>query len=198
MSDSKKRELCSVAHVAMSRVHSSITMAEASQLVDACVVITPPGEEVVIIKYLRIGAGGRDGGSSAKPGNVLLNLRKLVVAAASGVLTLSGGVLAPWLYVVGGLVIWDSLYSCLQIEVDETTAAVIWTLWKYADGENTIAKDGLLARVNAELKRHQGRAVSQEQLQQSLQKLERMSTIATSRTDLTRWWLREWVRVRYS
>ena len=62
-------------------------------------------------------------GTSTKPGNVTLNMRKLAVAIASGALTITGAIATPWTLLLGALVTWDSLWSCLQLDLGEIEAS---------------------------------------------------------------------------
>lgn len=158
--------------------------------------ITPP-EESSQLKLITIRPGGHRGGSSTKPGNVTLNMRKLVIAIASGILTIVGAFAAPWTLVLGALVTWDSLWSCLQLNLSEIEASVLWTLWKNRGEDDTVAKVQVLDAVNRERGHFGKRSLSEREVEDSLEDLQRMGCIEEPANDNSRWWLREWVIIEY-
>jgi hypothetical protein len=141
-------------------------------------------------------SGGMGGGVSVKPGNVRLNMRQLVKCIASGVITIVGVVQLPWTAVFGALVIWDDLYAGTRIELSESDASVMWTLWLNRDEDHTVAERGLLQKVNEERHKYGATELTQRELDDSLQRLSTLRSIERA-NDESRWWLREWVRVRY-
>ena len=132
-----------------------------------------------------------------KPGNILLDMRRLITAVASGVLTVVGVAEVPWTAVFGALVLWDTLYAGARIELSEREAAVLWTLWLLRDGAYTAPQAGLLEAVNVERERYGRSRLTQQEFDDALRKLERISSIEQSSNDPSRWWLREWVRITY-
>jgi hypothetical protein len=163
--------------------------------------VTPPSVEVDIelppTEMVTVRPGGRGGGVTTKPGNVVLNLRKLITAIASGALTIAGTAAVPWMLVVGALVTWDRLYSSAQLEINEVQACVAWSLWVSRDAAGTLAKVEVFDVVNRERENFGQQPLSVKEVDYALQDLERMGCIQQSRSDPDRWWLREWVRVRY-
>lgn len=197
MADKKEAELIEAAATALEREYGGSHRALAPGVVQVLADITPPETQFLMeMITMRPGAGG--GGRSVKPGNIRLNLRKMIVALAGGTLTAVGIASAPWMAVLGALVIWDSVYSCLGADLDDGAASVAWTLWKHADDESTVAKEGLIDVVNAERAKHNQNPLTPQQVRQSLWTLEKMRCISTSKGDDSRWWLREWVRVKYT
>ena len=165
------------------------------ELIQSFVKITPP-EVDISMRMIVISPGGRGGGSSTKPGNLTLSYRKLIAAVGAGGLTIAG-VLGPWTGILAALVLWDLLYSGLKIDLSEREAAVLWAMWKNCDLNNEIDQPLVLSTVNQSLKQN-GRAVlSEEELTDSLQLLEKLSCIERITSIKNRWWLREWVRVPY-
>lgn len=63
------------------------------------------------MELLTIRQGGMGGGSSIKPGNIILNWRKLLIDGAESVLTIMGAASIPWMIPLAGIVVWNSVYS---------------------------------------------------------------------------------------
>lgn len=169
----------------------------ARKTVQHFVQVTSPRWEPPPMHLLTMSPGGLGGGSTTKPGNVTLNLRRLVVAVASGTLTMVGATMAPWTLILGALVTWDSLWSSLQLDLGEADASVAWALWKTCDGDHTVAKGEVVAAVNYERGAFGKQPLSSQEIDFALGRLQRMQCIQEARTDTNRWWLREWVRIRY-
>lgn len=152
----------------------------------------PPPMEMVTMH-----SGGRGGAVTTKPGNIVLNLGKLVRAIAAGALTIAGTMATPWTLLVGGLVTWDSLYSCLKLEINETQACVLWSLWQIRDDRHTVAKAEVFEAIQRERGAVDAPPLSQHEIDYALEELVKMRCIRQSSKDPERWWLREWVRVKY-
>lgn len=191
----KVAELASLVVSGCSRIGQPLPESTARLLVQRYASITPP-EHKSVLQMVTMSVGGRGGGASVKPGNIRLDIRHLVTGIASGVLTVVGVVQAPWTAIFGALVIWDSLYAGARIELSESDASVLWTLWLLCDDKHTMAEIGLLAKVNAERGKYGRVALTQQDLDDSLQRLTRIQSIERA-DDESRWWLREWVRVNY-
>src|SRR4051794_6792381 len=95
-------------------------------------------------------SGGRGGGGTSKPGNIVLNVGQLVRALATGALTVAGTMATPWTLLVGALITWDSLWSCLKLEINEAQACVLWSLWQVRDDRNTVANADVFNAVQRE------------------------------------------------
>ena len=70
-------------------------------------------------------------------------------------------------------------------------------MWMNCDEERTVENAILLSKVNQQRAEHAHAPVSETELTEALTTLERMRCIQRSRNDHTRWWLREWIRVKY-
>jgi hypothetical protein len=195
--NAKRRDLNAI--VAESLRGSGIDDADllAAQVVQRFADITAPYYEPEPMRLMVLSEGGVGGGSTTKPGNVVLNLRKLVRAIASGILTIAGATAAPWLLLIGALVTWDALWSCLSLKLTEDHACVVWTLWKNRDDDNTFPKSGTVDAVNLERAAFGKQSLSAMEVNRTLDDLARMGCIKQSANDPQRWWLREWVRIKY-
>ena len=78
------------------------------------------------------------GARSLKLGNIWLNWRRLLIDGAESILTITGATSIPWLIPLAGLIIWNKVWSLLNIEMDERHAVVIWVMWSNRDKENCI------------------------------------------------------------
>ena len=139
---------------------------------------------------------GRQGGSTTKPGNLLLSYRKLVAAVGAGGLTVTG-ILGPWTGILAALVLWDLLYSGLKVNLSEREAAVLWAMWKNCDLNNQIEQAAIFDAVNETLTQNGRQCLSNEELDDSLEILEKLSCIERVTSLENKWSLREWVRVQY-
>lgn len=120
--DAKRQDVKAV--IAESLRESGIDDADllADRLMQRFADVTAPYREPERMQFMTFGEGGVGGGSTTKPGNVVLNLGKLVRAIGSGILTIAGAAAAPWLLVIGALVTWDALWSCLNLKLTEDHA----------------------------------------------------------------------------
>jgi hypothetical protein len=168
---------------------------------DSFVSTRPPQALRIEIGFIVLGHMGSGGGQSTKAGNITLNVGKLVDALASGVLTTAGAAQLKPLslsVLLAALVIWNSLKRAAKVNISETEAAVLYTMWVHKNAENQVSEDGLLEKCNALLQKYQRPVLSKHMLTNSLKALERIRTIARSKRNPEMWWLREWVRVSYS
>lgn len=195
--DAKRQDL--KAMIAESLQESGIDDSDllADRVVQQFADVTAPYYEPEPMRLMTLGEGGVGGGSTTKPGNVVLNVGKLVRAIASGILTIAGATAAPWLLVIGALVTWDALWSCLNVKLTEEHACAVWALWKNRDDNNTFPKSRVLDAVNRERTAFGIRPLSAMEVNRALDDLVKMRCIKQSVNDPERWWLREWVQVKY-
>lgn len=195
--DAKRQDLKAI--IAGSLGGSGIDDADlvADRVLERFADVTAPYREPEPMRLIVLGEGGVGGGSTTKPGNVVLNLGKLVRAIASGILTIAGATAAPWLLLIGALVTWDALWSCLNLKLTEDHACVVWALWNNRETNNTFPKSDTLDTVNRERAAFGKPPLSAIEVNRVLDDLARMGCIKQSANDPQRWWLREWVRVNY-
>ena len=140
----------------------------------------------------------KKGAVSIKPGNTRLNMRSLLSAAASGVLTVNGVVAQPWMLFFAALVLWNHIYSGLRQEITTHEAVVIWVLWSRRNNKNLVPRGNLLEGVNKELKNEGRGGMSERELDDIVNRLISLRCVERSRTDSGEFWLREWVSIKYS
>lgn len=195
--EAKRQELEAIIAGTLRGSEGSSTEQLAGQVVREFASLTAPYWESPPMRLMTLQPGGLGGGSTTKPGNVTLNLRKLVRAIGNGTLTIAGAMVAPWTLLIGALLTWDALWSCLRLEIGEDQACVAWVLWSMRDASNTVAKTEVFDAVTRERKRFGKQPLSTQEVDHALRELARMGCIKPSVNDPGRWWLREWVRVKY-
>jgi hypothetical protein len=137
------------------------------------------------------------GGDSVKPGNIRLDMRRLLVAGGQTVRDIAGTVKLPWLLPMTALILWDRIWSLLRITITDKEACVVWIMWMNCGEDRTVPEAILLPKVNEDRAQHGHAPLSEKELAEALATLEKMRCIQRSRGDHTRWWLREWVSVKY-
>ncbi len=188
----KRQELASHATAVLSTLGKDAP-SFAISVVDQFCRFVPP-EIDTRIDFVILKPGGFGGGRSRKAGNILLNWRRLIVGASEGILAATG-LTQLWLVPLAALVIWNTLWSTLDISIDEHHAAVLWALWSLRDKNNRVPKTSLPARVNEKLAEHHQPSLTPAQLQRCIGDLERMECLESADSDEI--WLREWVQARW-
>jgi hypothetical protein len=156
--------------------------------------ITPPETELIRYK-LEMRPIGIGGGKSIKPGNILLNWRKLLVGASETILTVAGAVATPWLIPFAGIVVLNTILSLSTIEITERHAAVIWTIWSNRDPKNCVEGKVIQKLVNKELQKYNRPKMNQKELDMVLKDLKKMKCI--KEIEENKWCLQEKVKVSY-
>jgi hypothetical protein len=175
----------------------------ATELVRSFVTITPP--EIVMlpptgpppgtIGMIVMATDWQGGGTSRKPGNILLDLRKLTKAISEGALGVVSIPGAPWAAVFLAAALVVDVQSMVNVPLSEREAAILWTMWEHHD-QFSVDGIGLRELVNAELRRHGRQGISSQELDQSLRILERIGCIEAKRGDHSIWHLTESITVR--
>lgn len=173
------------------------TAAAARELVRRFARITPPEAPELRVDFVVVSRYGEGEARTTKPGNLRLDMKRLVHAAATGVLTAVGAWSVPWTIPLAALVIWNDLHAQATVALSPVEACVIWTMWLHADRDQSVADDRLLALVNEERAKVPEEPIARERLDAALASLARLECIERLRRDRSRWWLREWVSVNY-
>ena len=164
-------------------------------IISNAIKIRPPEKEEHYIELITLHPSGRGGGKSVKAGNILLNISGLMEAVANGSFAVVGSYQIPWLAPMAFIILWKSLWRNAEIEISENDAAIIWAMWVYREREtNEIAEDKLLEVVNSHLNKYERSALTQKDLNHSLNSLNNIQCIKRSSKRPENWWLREWVK----
>ena len=90
-----------------------------------------------------------EGGRTIKPGNIILNLRKLIDSIPTiTALSVSMAVDIPILRVCSALSLWKEIRDVMTVEITRIQSIVIIALWKFRDHTNHIHLDYGYDRVN--------------------------------------------------
>ena len=131
---------------------------------------------------------------SVKPGNILLNWRKLFDNIPDVVLTGAGVEAAPWLWPFAGLAIWNKVWSQIKIDLSEYHAVSMYAMWKNKNNKNCIDLSTARRKTNEILKLNNKNILKKREFYDILQDLTRMKCIEIDKGEV---WLREWVIKKY-
>ena len=159
--------------------------------------VTPPEVQRIVLHLVTLHASGRGGGKSSKPGNIRLNIGKLMEGVANGVFAVVSSYQIPWLAPFAFIMLWKSLWDSSKVDLTENDAAVIYSMWIHSDNKNEIPKRNLLQTVNMHLQRHNCQPITQKDLDFSISSLIKVGCIKESSTNRNNWWLCEWVQPIY-
>jgi hypothetical protein len=172
------------------------------QLVNAFATITPPERAEIEFNIGLITISSlyeAPKAKSRKPGNVLLNWKKLldivpdVSLAGLGAATLP---VAPQVAVaLAGLYIWNKVWRGAVEEFTDIEAVVILALWEHKNDRDKISESEGFARTNEVRARYALPPLSASQYAAAVNRLTSLECIELEDGII---WLREWVRKRYS
>ncbi|MDL5592225.1 hypothetical protein QS468_05885 [Bacillus subtilis] len=194
----KRKQLLSVA--ARDPVGAILTDEVRLRLVNAFASITPPEAPEFTIGLITINSlFDSPKARSRKPGNVVLNWRKLldivpdVSLASFGAASLP---VAPQVAIVlVGLYIWNKVWRGAVEEFSDIEAVTILALWQHRDGECKIAESEGFVRVS-ELRVHYALPpLTNSQYASAINRLVQLDCIKLENGIIS---LREWIRVTYS
>jgi hypothetical protein len=170
------------------------------RLVDAFARVTPPEEPEVTIGLITISSlYDAPKASSRKPGNVVLNWRKLldivpdVSLAGLGAATLP---VAPQVAVaLAGLYIWNKVWRGAVEEFSDVEAVTILALWEHRNEEDKIPEQEGFEKTNEVRGRYALPPLTNNQYASAVNRLVALECIELEDGII---WLREWVRKKYS
>lgn len=94
---------------------------------------------------------GARGAVSRKPGNIVLNWKKLFGEFPAMALTVAGAFTGPEIFVLSALVVAKSVWSLAQIEVSEHHALTLFKIWEETGGKTQIGEATAFKIVNKHL-----------------------------------------------
>jgi hypothetical protein len=93
---------------------------------------------------------GLGGGTSRKPGNIIIDMRKLMNEVFDGSISAGGVYLSKYLLILTVLNVFRKVYKLREVHLEERQAILLALLWKYKKVEpNTIRPNNLLTNVNS-------------------------------------------------
>jgi hypothetical protein len=197
---SAKRESMREAATAARGSVQSLPDETIAAVLDAFSRVTPPEEPEFTIGLITINSlHTSPKAQSRKPGNVVLNWRKLidivpdVSLAGLGAATLP---IAPaWSAVLAALYIWNKVWRGSFEEFSDAEAVAILALWKNRDGEAKISEADGFAKTNDLRATYSLAPLTLGQFTSVIDRLIQIDCIELTEGII---WLREWVTVKYS
>lgn len=173
--------------------NESLSEAAKEAIIAAFCRVKPPEipEAERYIHMIVLNDSGRKGGVSIKPGNVVLNWKRLISALPGIALTGAGATASPWLIILGALVIWKDLYSTSRVELGAQHAAAMLTMWSNHDGRERISEEKARLLTNETLAQFDMNQISETNFARILDELSKAGCIELSDGQI---WLREWIR----
>jgi len=169
-----------------------------NQIVKESIKLSPPEKEIHMSHFITLNSfNGMNGSKSTKPGNIQFNIRNFIKTITSSALSIQGALQTPWSLVLVAIILWDDLYSNAQIELTENEAVTIWVMWKYASEDRRIDENIILPSINKEMEEY-NKSMSKKELEFVLENLKNIQAIEKSKMEPSKWWLREWVSLKYS
>lgn len=161
--------------------------------------VTPPGIPEVRFELVTISSlNTKPRANSRKPGNVVLNWRKLVDIvpdiwlAGLGAATLP---VAPALAaVLAGLYVWNKVWRGTVEDFSDVEALTILALWRHRNGENKINENDGFMRTNELRAQYSLPPLSLGEYAATVNRLAEIDCVELENGVV---WLREWVRVKY-
>ena len=172
-------------------VRESLSDAEKDAIIAAFCRVKPPEIREVerFIHFIVLNDSGRKGGASIKPGNVVLNWKRLI-SALPGIALTAGAATSPWLIFLGALVIWKDLYSTSRVELEAQHAVAMLTMWRNHDGKQRISEEKARSLTNETLAQFDMNQISETNFARLLDELSAVGCIELSDGQI---WLREWI-----
>jgi hypothetical protein len=193
--DRKRRSLQRIAQEAA----PSLEAEEVDSVVSTFATLSAPEVEEPRIGYITIDSVSRPEATSRKPGNIVLNWRKLIdlvpdtALAGLGAATGSTAVL-PWAIPLAGLYIWNKVWRAAEEKLTEVEASIVLALWKNRNPDHKVIEADGFTYTNT-LRTNVGQSpLTLGQYTEGVTRLARIECVEIEDGVI---WLREWIRVRF-
>ena len=158
--------------------------------------ISPPLEEPPRMQLLTMDSlRNYKDGSSIKPGNILLNIRKLIEAIPE-VVSIGAGMVCDnhIVTVCGALSLWLKLRDIATINISKEQAFVIVALWRNCNSNHKISLDDGYTATNDLLKQYGELEITSLKYNMIIDSLVKIECIELTEEII---WLREWISKNY-
>jgi len=135
-----------------------------------------------------------EGGYSTKPGNIIINWKKLCILSCESIFPIVAATHTPWLIPFAALVICNKFWSLQNIPITEKDAIVIWTMWQKSNSKKCIDAEVILDSVNEMLLRYNHLNMNQKELDTVIKNLEKIKCI--EKAEGNKWRLLEEVKIK--
>ena len=158
--------------------------------------ISPPLEEPPMMQLLTMDSlRNYKDGSSIKPGNILLNIRKLIEAIPE-VVSIGAGMVSDnhIVTVCGALSLWLKLRDIATINISKEQAFVIVALWKNCNSNHKISLDDGFIATNNLFDQYGEPEIPSLKYNMIIDSLVKIECIELTEEII---WLREWISKNY-
>jgi len=158
--------------------------------------ISPPLEEPPMMQLLTMDSlRNYKDGSSIKPGNILLNIRKLIEAIPE-VVSIGAGMVSDnhIVTVCGALSLWLKLRDIATINISKEQAFVIVALWKNCNSNHKISLDDGFIATNNLFDQYGEPEITSLKYNMIIDSLVKIECIELTEEII---WLREWISKNY-
>jgi hypothetical protein len=192
--EAKKAEITAIAEGAIEKLTGDSERV-ANSVIEAFATLTPPERPPMSLDLIVMGLGPRPSAASRKPGNIVLNWRKLVEIIPDATLAATGAKESSWLMLLAALYIWNKLWRAAEEKLTDIEATIILALWKNKNADKKISMDGGYEKANAVRSGFNLSPISRITYEHAINRLLELGCVELENDWL---WLREWVRVKYS
>jgi len=140
---------------------------------------------------------GREGAKSVKSGNLIINVKKLMVAVSITVPSLYGVSVNPFLAPFVFCSLFFSFIDVLKVELREVDAVVLYSLWAGKGSGRLSPNLGLLERCNKHFEKYGRPNISERDLSHALSRLEKFRCIVKSDAKIDHWFLAERISIKF-
>jgi hypothetical protein len=171
---------------------------DVSKIIEAFSDVTPPKKPKEIFQHISISSlNTAPSAYSRKPGNILLNWRKLMIIipditlAGYGVSNLGSNYIP---IALAGLYIWGKIWCGSKEELSDSEATIIIALWKNRDNKNEILESEGFIKTNELRSNLSLSPLTSGQFTSAINRLMKIDCIELSQGMI---WLREYVSIEY-
>jgi hypothetical protein len=158
-------------------VDTSNLQSLAADLALACSPSEDPGSSTLHVVRIQgdeiLGSPDFTNAVSSKLSNLKIDVRKLFDVIATNTISLVSACVIPWLLPFALFLLWRSVNSSVNIEINEIDACVLWVMWMHVDENRTVLDSvNVLNTVNQQMGVRSRSAVDRAALSESLLRLE--------------------------
>ena len=169
----------------------------AKEFFEKSVSITPPEKKAMVIEMITMHPSGRGGGRSTKAGNIRLNIGSLFNAVSGGVFTVISAAQAPWAIPFAGILLWNSIWQSVKVDLSENDAVTLWAMWQVKDEDKLVSEKDIKGAVDRHAAKYQRSTLSEADIKFAIKNLSAIGCIKRPRDDPSKWWLCEWIAPAY-
>jgi len=159
----------------------------AKEFFEKSVSITPPEKKAMVIEMITMHPSGRGGGRSTKAGNIRLNIGSLFNAVSGGVFTVISAAQAPWAIPFAGILLWNSIWQSVKVDLSENDAVTLWAMWQVKDEDKLVSEKDIKGAVDRHAAKYQRSTLSEADIKFAIKNLSAIGCIKRPRDDPSKW-----------